>query len=220
MLDGFTVTAADTPENQNEYPQNPLQKAGLGCPILRCVSLVPMMTGLLPDVIVTEREFGPDRFTVTATILDRANYPAKWIRSIYQSRWLVELDIRSIKCSLGMDILCAKSPSMVRTVLWSCLPAYNLIRMKMLQSGSVLDRDVRSISSTTTMQLLAANWTLYAVIRVDKRIGDWAINGSDKETVRHCLGRVDPRKNERCPKLIGLLTKPRHLYHTDAELAA
>jgi hypothetical protein len=29
LLDGFTVTAADTPENQAEYPQNPAQAEGL-----------------------------------------------------------------------------------------------------------------------------------------------------------------------------------------------
>ena len=40
MVDGFTVTAADTPENQMEYPQNPSQKEGLGFPIIRDVSLI------------------------------------------------------------------------------------------------------------------------------------------------------------------------------------
>ena len=44
--------------------------------------------------------------------------------------WLVELDIRSIKCSLGMDVIRGKTPEMVRTEFWSCLLAYNLIRAK------------------------------------------------------------------------------------------
>ncbi len=39
LVDGFTVDAADTPDNQEAYPQNPAQKEGLGFPILRCVSL-------------------------------------------------------------------------------------------------------------------------------------------------------------------------------------
>jgi hypothetical protein len=47
LVDGFTVTAADTPENQAEFPQNPSQKEGLGFPIIRGVSLVSMITGLL-----------------------------------------------------------------------------------------------------------------------------------------------------------------------------
>ena len=50
LVDGFTITAADTPENQEEYPQNPRQAEGLGFPILRCVSLISMATGMLVDL--------------------------------------------------------------------------------------------------------------------------------------------------------------------------
>ena len=51
-VDGFTVTAADTQENQAEYPQNPKQQAGLGFPILRGVVLICLRTGLLLDAEV------------------------------------------------------------------------------------------------------------------------------------------------------------------------
>jgi len=50
LLDGSTITAEDTPKNQDEYPQNPVQKAELGCPILRYVTLTLLYTGLLFDV--------------------------------------------------------------------------------------------------------------------------------------------------------------------------
>jgi len=40
------VTAADTPDNQEEFPQNPSQKEGLGFPIIRGVSLISMVTSL------------------------------------------------------------------------------------------------------------------------------------------------------------------------------
>ena len=49
LVDGFTVIAADTPENQEVFPQNPSQKEGLGFPIIRGVSLISMVTGLLVD---------------------------------------------------------------------------------------------------------------------------------------------------------------------------
>ena len=52
LVDGFTVTAADTPENQEEFPQNPTQKEGLGFPIIRGVSLISMVTGLLVDLMI------------------------------------------------------------------------------------------------------------------------------------------------------------------------
>jgi len=50
LVDGFTITAADTPENQAEYPQNPKQADGLGFPILRCLTLVSMVSGMLFDL--------------------------------------------------------------------------------------------------------------------------------------------------------------------------
>jgi hypothetical protein len=50
LVDGFTITAADTPANQEAYPQNPAQEEGLGFPILRCVSVVSLTTGLLVDL--------------------------------------------------------------------------------------------------------------------------------------------------------------------------
>lgn len=49
-VDGFTVDAPDTPENQKKYPQNPAQEEGLGFPILRCVTIISMTTGLLIDL--------------------------------------------------------------------------------------------------------------------------------------------------------------------------
>jgi acyl-CoA synthetase (AMP-forming)/AMP-acid ligase II len=48
MFDGTTVSMPDTPENQQEYPQNPSQKPGLGFPIARLgaiISPVPIQYG-------------------------------------------------------------------------------------------------------------------------------------------------------------------------------
>ena len=49
-VDGFTIDAPDTPDNQAVYPQNPVQPEGLGFPILRCVGLISMITGMLIDL--------------------------------------------------------------------------------------------------------------------------------------------------------------------------
>src|SRR6056297_4101569 len=38
--------------NQEEYPQNPSQEEGLGFPILRCVSLISLATGMLVDLAI------------------------------------------------------------------------------------------------------------------------------------------------------------------------
>jgi len=137
---------------------------------------------------------------------------------VYQSRWLVELDIRSIKCSLGMDVLRAKTPPMVRTELWSCLLAYNLIRLKMLQSSAASGRHPRSLSFTTTLQMFGTTWVLCAVIGVTEELAELGQQMPSSQRVGHRGGRVEPRANKRRPKLIALTRKPRQAYH--AELGA
>ena len=47
VLDGSTVTAPDTRENQEVYPQQSVQKPGGGFPILRLVAFLSLATGLL-----------------------------------------------------------------------------------------------------------------------------------------------------------------------------
>src|SRR5262249_21680082 len=46
-VDGCTATAPDTPANQKAYPQQSVQKAGCGYPILRILALLSLATGLL-----------------------------------------------------------------------------------------------------------------------------------------------------------------------------
>jgi hypothetical protein len=47
VVDGCTVTAPDTAANQKKYPQQSVQKAGCGYPILRIVAFLSLATGLL-----------------------------------------------------------------------------------------------------------------------------------------------------------------------------
>jgi Transposase DDE domain len=47
VVDGSTVTAPDTPANQEAYPQQSVQKPGCGYPILRILAFLSLTTGLL-----------------------------------------------------------------------------------------------------------------------------------------------------------------------------
>ena len=51
------------------------------------------------------------------------------------TRWNNELDLRSIKISLQMDILRCKSPELVRKEIWTHVLAYNLIRTIIAQDA-------------------------------------------------------------------------------------
>jgi putative transposase len=121
-----------------------------------------------------------------------------------------------------MDVLLAKSPAMVRTELWSCLLAYNLLRIKMLQSGVGCDQAVRSMSLTGTLQLLSSGWVVAAVIGVTEPLARLGQSAPADEVVGHRPDRYEPRVNKRRPKVLTLMSKPRALYRLDhdSKLAA
>ena len=52
--DGATVTMADTPENQAEYPQLSSQATVCGFPILRVVALFALSTGVVLDMAMSQ----------------------------------------------------------------------------------------------------------------------------------------------------------------------
>ena len=47
VVDGTTLTAPDTPENQAAFPQQSVQKPGCGFPLIRLVALLSLATGML-----------------------------------------------------------------------------------------------------------------------------------------------------------------------------
>ena len=71
LADGATMTLADTPENQAEYPQPKSQKAGLGFPIFRMVVLLCLATGALLDAAIGPCVGkGSDEQTLLRSLLD------------------------------------------------------------------------------------------------------------------------------------------------------
>ena len=174
----------------------------------------------LVDVQVNEPGFRTDQFTVATTILDHRVFTSEWIASAYRSRWLVELDIRMIKCSLGMEILRAKTPAMVRAELWSCLLAYNLTRLKMLQSGIEGSRNVRSMSFTKAMVMLGTNWLLCGARGINASLVELGQSLPLDIVVGNREGRIEPRVNKRRPKVLKLMTLPRAAYQAQMLTAA
>ena len=68
-------------------------------------------------VRVGRRGFRTQVFVVVATLLDARLYSAHDLADLYRQRWYCELDLRSIKAALGMDVLRCRTPEMVRKEL-------------------------------------------------------------------------------------------------------
>ncbi len=173
-------------------------------------------------VHVQQPGFRTEAFIVVTTLTDHQTYSSQEIASLYHKRWLVELDIRAIKISLGIDVLRCRSPHMVRKEIWSCLLAYNLIRKTILEAAYAADVSPRQLSFTAAMQAIGAGWT--AVLLLDEagqtRLIDLYLHNLVGYEVGHRPNRIEPCAIKRRPKPQRLLTKPRAAARRDTSLVA
>src|SRR5262249_56584096 len=96
-----------------------------------------------------------EQFHVITTILD-ASINGGEFGDLYERRWEGEVDIRSIKSTMQMDILRCKTPEMVRKEIWAHLLAYNLLRTAMAVAASENGIEPRKVSFKGAKQALTA----------------------------------------------------------------
>jgi hypothetical protein len=325
LVDGFTFTMPDTPENQEAFPQQKTQAPGVGFPIARACAVISLATASVCDVAVGPyegketgenallrdmldtfdagdvvvfdryycsfmmlaflglggvhvctrlhqrrisdfrqgRRLGKDdhlvtwdrparpawmseeqydqipetltlrelRFSVTApgrrtetitvvtTLTDPKAYPAKDIVALYGLRWNVELDIRDIKQTLGLDHLRCKTPEMVRRELWVTLLAYNLIRKVMATSASVYGKQPRRLSFTSACQTVLASWMLLSTgaVRNASELWEAAMASISAHEVADRPGRIEPRVLKRRRHRYPLMQRPRDQLRAELE---
>lgn len=130
------------------------------------------------------------------------------LKTLYKRRWHVELDIRNIKTTLGMETLSCKTPQMGEKEMWVYLLAYNLIRLIMLQSALLTDVLPRSLSFKHTLQLWLAGSD--ALVHSDDGVcaSEFLLLVA-KRTVGNRPGRIEPRAIKRRPKPYPLLMQTR-----------
>lgn len=310
LVDGTTVTLADTQANQALYPQQSGQKHGLGFPICRIVGVTCLSSGAVLDaaiggfkgkgsseqallrtllntfepgdvmlgdafygtyfllaelqsrnvdalfeqhgsrrrstdfrrgqklgsrdhlITLTKPKIRPQWMTVEQyesepgtltvrelevggrvlmTTLTCPNaIPKNALKDLYQRRWQVELDLRNIKTTLGMETLSCKTPKMGEKEMWVYLLAYNLIRLIMAQSALMADVLPRTLSFKHTLQLwLAWSGTHNQPDDQDNITGLLALVA--EQSIGNRPGRMEPRAIKRRPKPYPMLTETRPL---------
>ena len=155
--------------------------------------------------------FRAESFVVVDTLTDADKFTRDDLAELYHQRWLVERDIRTIKATLGMDVLRCKTPEMVRRETWTCLLAYNLIRQTMLRAALRSGRDPRQLSFTAALQKIAAAWGTIPVCHEARVLVLIDVHLHDLAT--HQVGdrpdRIEPRAVKRRPKPHRLMMQPR-----------
>jgi hypothetical protein len=133
------------------------------------------------------------------------------LAELYRRRWQAELNLRSLKTVLQMDVLRCKTPEMVRKEIWAHLLAYNLIRKVMAQAAQTYQVEPCSISFKATLQTVKA-FALPLLTCTKSKLPE-VIDELLLAVARHGVGnrpdRVEPRALKRRPKPYDLLNKPR-----------
>lgn len=73
--------------------------------------------------------------TLVTTLLDPQRYPAAQIARLYERRWQVEVDLRDLKITLGMDVLKGHKVDTVIKELLVFVLVHNLVRLVALQAA-------------------------------------------------------------------------------------
>lgn len=147
---------------------------------------------------------------VVTTLLDGATYPMEDILDLYHERWHVEIDLRSIKTQMKMEILRCQTPAMVRKEIWAHLLAYNLVRKVMAQAAEEHGVTPRQLSFAGAMQTLNEFRTVLLTAAADLP----ALCGDILQAIAsHRVGdrpdRCEPRKVKRRPKGYSRMLRPR-----------
>lgn len=159
------------------------------------------------------REIRVGDWTIVSSLTEASEVSKSEIHKLYQLRWPVELDIRSIKAVMQMDVLRCKSPERVRKEIAAHFAAYNLVRTVMAQAAHRYHVSPRGLSFKGALQELRAFGTALSGCAHDVFLVRCAtlLAGIAQRKLPYRPGRVEPRAVKRRPKNQALLTQPRNI---------
>jgi len=163
---------------------------------------------------LTLREVKVRKKVLVTSFLKPREVCKRELGKLFVQRWHVELDLRNIKTTLGMEKFSCKTPQMCKKEMWVCFLAHNLIRLLMAQAATYADVLPRQLSFKHTVQVWVA-WSqrqflsgaledtteLFALI-AQIRVGNRS-------------GRLEPRLVKRRPKPFSRLQTTRRKARTN-----
>jgi hypothetical protein len=163
---------------------------------------------------VEQPGFRTKSIVVVTTLLDPEETTKEDLAVLYRARWNNELDIRSIKTTMQMDILRGKSPELVHKEIWTHVLAYNLIRTIMAQAAVQHGLDPRSISFKGVIQTLEAFQPVIALLGARNaafrmKLYRQLLDAIIAHRVADRPDRFEPRRVKRRPKRYDRLMKSR-----------
>jgi hypothetical protein len=160
----------------------------------------------------TIRGFRCRRITLVTTLVDPKLYPAHQLIALYARRWSLELCLRDLKTTLGMEELRCKTPDMAEKELLAYLVAHNLIRCIMAEAVARYQVDLQRVSFKGSVDALRQYSEAIGKARNRKmRLQLWQdlLLNLARDLVRLRPNRSEHRAVKRRPKPYPLLNQPR-----------
>ena len=157
------------------------------------------------------REFKVNGAVYVTTFLDDKKYHRKELADIYKRRWEVELNLKSIKSIMNMDMLSCKTPDMVMKELGIHLLAYNFIRIMMAEACIKNGGVPWKISFKGAIQLINAFMPYFLNSTIEKNNMMYArmLVLIVKNVTGNRPNRVEPRLLKQRQKPFPVLKRPR-----------
>lgn len=123
------------------------------------------VAGRLVVVRARRRGYRPVTLFLFTTLTDPVAYPPQRLLELYGLRWQVELDLRTIKSTMGLSQLEVKSADLAQKEFYAGLMAYNLVRGLMGRAARQAGCAPRDLSFsevrthlTATLNILWFGW--------------------------------------------------------------
>lgn len=162
--------------------------------------------------VIDRDGYRPITLVIATTLLDSETVPWESIAELYALRWDAEINLRSLKTMMQMDVLRCLTPEMVRKEIWAHLLAYNLIRVVIAQAAVVSGKQPRQISFTRAMRTLEAFRPTLAHARDADlpNLYKHLLHAIASHEIANRPDRLEPRQIKRRPKPFPKMKKPRN----------
>ncbi len=162
--------------------------------------------------LVARPGYRVNEIVLVTTLLDSIAYTKDDLADLFLKRWNIELDLRSIKIVMQMDVLRCKSPDLVDKEIWVHMLAYNILRGLMATAAAKSGAAPRELSFKGTLQALTAFRDAMRTTDPERRAQLWEamFDVIAYDRVGDRPGRYEPRAKKRRPKQYDLLTIPRN----------
>jgi hypothetical protein len=135
--------------------------------------------------------------------------------ALYCRRWRLELCLRDLKTTLGLEPLRCQSPEMAQKELLAGLVAHNLMRCVMAQAATQHDVDLERVSFKGTVDAVRQYSHAIGQARnrkLRRQLWEDLLLNLACDGVRRRPNRTEPRAVKHRPKPYPLLNQPRHRF--------